>query len=70
MSKIDNLKILLEEAKYDWVNIRKELSPVIDKLVQDFILTLKDEANDIKIDVPYKEQYLLEEVIKSLQERV
>jgi len=67
MSKIDSLKILLEEAKYNWEEIRKEFSPFINKIVSEVIKSIDSEAKNVKIVFPYKKQYLLEEVIKELK---
>lgn len=49
----------------------KNLDLVADKLANDFLTTICNEA--VKVDqpeMPYRVQYVLEEVIKKLQEKV
>jgi hypothetical protein len=49
----------------------KNLDLVADKLAHDFLITICNEA--VKVDqpeMPYRVQYVLEEVIKKLQEKV
>jgi hypothetical protein len=39
-------------------------------IVDEICILINDLSKDIKSEMPYKAQYLLEEVIKKLQERV
>ena len=49
----------------------KNLDVIVDSLTQQFLIAINHAA--VKVDqpeMPYKAQYILEEVIKKLQERV
>jgi hypothetical protein len=47
-----------------------EFSLLVDKIVHAVVIEINAEARKIKSEMPYKAQFVLEEVIRELQERV
>lgn len=47
-----------------------ELDKIAKKLSTDFLKVIYKETKDVESEMPYKSQYVLEEVIKYLEERV
>lgn len=47
-----------------------EFEPVVNKLVDEFITRINDEANTVQSKMPYGPQFVLEEVIKELRKRI
>lgn len=62
----------IENKKQPLVGLERypEFKDAVERVSENTVLMLKNEARKITSDMPYKEQFLLEEIIRSLQERV
>lgn len=47
-----------------------ELRTIVDRLSREFVTKINAEAGKVKSEMPYKAQWILEELIKDLQQRV
>lgn len=62
--KEDVNSIISDKGKYP------ELDKLVARLAEEFAEKINKETKNIKSKMPYKAQYVLEEIIKDLKERV
>lgn len=70
MNKSKKVLDIIEKEKDSVIKKYPELDKIADKIAYETLTTINSSVERVKSEMPYKAQYVLEEVIKMLKERV
>jgi len=62
----NNISPVITEASSEY----PELQKVVDKLVEEFMSQIHEETDKVESEMPYKKQWVLEEIATTLQKKV